>query len=104
VTALKAHPELKALVIGIERIVGRRWDLVLESGMRAKLPAVNFEEALASLGRIATQNPAAFNEIAEMDFRSPAQFTLRLKDDSAEARQQFLSRLSTAAAGQGEVF
>lgn len=104
VQALKAHPELAALVIGIERIVGRRWDLVLESGMRAKLPAINFEEPLTRLGRIAAQNPAAFYEIAEMDFRSPAQFTLRLKDDSAEARQQFLSRLSTVAAGQGQVF
>jgi cell division protein FtsQ len=104
VQALKAHPELEALVIGIERIVGRRWDLVMESGMRAKLPAVNFEEPLASLGRIAARNPGAFYEISEMDFRSPTQFTLRLKDDSAEARQQFLSRLSTAAGGQGEVF
>jgi cell division protein FtsQ len=104
VQALNAHAELAVLVIGIERIVGRRWDLVLESGMRVKLPAANFEEALASLGRIAAQNPAAFYEIAEMDFRSPAQFTLKLKDDSPEARQQFLSRLAGAAESQGKVF
>lgn len=104
VQALKAHPELRALVIDVERIVGRRWDLVLESGMRVKLPAVNFEEALTSLGRIAAQNPVAFDEISEMDFRSPAQFTLKLKDDSPEARQHFLSRLSDAADSQGKVF
>lgn len=104
VTALKAHPELETLVIDIERIVGRRWDLVLESGMRAKLPVMNYKAALESLGQIAAQNPGAFYEISEMDFRSPAQFTLKLKDGSPEARQQFLSRLSNAAESQGKVF
>lgn len=104
VTVLRTHPELEMLVIDIERIVGRRWDLVLESGMRVKLPVTNYEVALKSLGRIAEKNPGAFYEISEMDFRSPAQFTFKLKNDSPEARQQFLSRLSAAAESQGKVF
>ncbi|MBX2804464.1 MAG: FtsQ-type POTRA domain-containing protein [Hyphomicrobiales bacterium] len=99
VQALNTHAELSVLVIGIERIVGRRWDLVLESGMRVKLPAVNFEEALANLGQVAAQNPGVFYEISEMDFRSPAQFTLKLKDNSPEARKEFLLRLSNTADG-----
>lgn len=104
VTAFRAYPELAALVIDIERIVGRRWDLVLESGMRVKLPVVNYRAALGKLGEIAGKNPGAFYEISEMDFRSPTQFTLKLKDESPEARQQFLSRLSNAAESQGKVF
>ncbi len=58
VDALNAVPELRDRVRDIERIAGRRWDLVLDSGLRAKLPATNFAEALADLSAIAAKNPA----------------------------------------------
>ncbi len=104
VAALGPYPELSALIARIDRIAGRRWDIVLESGMRAKLPASDFEDTIAGLARVAARNPAAFYEISEMDFRSPAQFTLRLKNDSEEARQAFMSRLTGAAENRDSAF
>ena len=94
IDALAGLPDLKARVQGIERIAGRRWDLVLDTGLRAKLPADGFAEALADLSMIASKNPAAFYEISEMDFRVPSQFTVRLKDESEKGRTKFLSWLS----------
>jgi cell division protein FtsQ len=94
VDAVAAMPELKVHVQQIERVAGRRWDLVLDSGLRAKLPATGFTDALTDIGAIVGKNPAAFYEIAEMDFRVPTQFTVRLKDESDGGRERFLSWLT----------
>ncbi|WP_088343445.1 cell division protein FtsQ/DivIB [Rhodomicrobium sp. R_RK_3] len=94
ILALAAVPELRGRVREIERIAGRRWDLVLDTGLRVKLPASDFAPALADLSAIAAKNPGALAEIAELDFRVPSQFTLRLKDATATGRQKFLSWLS----------
>jgi cell division protein FtsQ len=102
VAALNAVPELRDRVRDIERIAGRRWDLVLDTGLRAKLPATNFVEALADLSAIAAKNPAGLYEIAEIDFRVSSQFTLQLKDASETGRKKFLSWLSKSHESQNE--
>lgn len=94
IDAIATLPDLKARVQDIERIAGRRWDLVLDTGLRVKLPAQGIAGALADLSMIASKNPAALYEISEMDFRVPSQFTVRLKDESEKGRQKFLSWLS----------
>ena len=93
IDALDAVPELRDRVRDVERIAGRRWDLVLDTGLRAKLPATDFAAALVDLSAIAARNPAALYEIAEIDFRVSSQFTLRLKDASEAGRKNFLSWL-----------
>ncbi len=104
IDALAVLPELKTRVSGMERIAGRRWDLVLDTGMRVKLPATGFANALADLSVIAEKNPAAFYEISEMDFRVSSQFTVRLKDASEKGRKKFLSWLSSANEGASRGF
>lgn len=94
IDALALLPDLRGRVREIERIAGRRWDLLLDTGLRVKLPATDFAPALADLSAIAVENPGAFYEIAEMDFRVPSQFTLRLKDATDAGRHKFLSWLS----------
>jgi cell division protein FtsQ len=102
VEALNAVPELRDRVRDIERIAGRRWDLVLDSGLRAKLPATNFTGALADFSAIAAKNPAALYEIAEIDFRVSSQFTLQLKDGSEAGRKKFLSWLPRTRESRNE--
>jgi cell division protein FtsQ len=94
VEAVAALPDLKRRVQGVERNAGRRWDLLLATGLRVKLPAAGFAQALGDLSQIAAKNPAALYEISEMDFRVPSQFTVRLKDESDRGRKTFLSWLS----------
>lgn len=102
IEALNAVPELRDRVRDIERIAGRRWDLVLDSGLRAKLPATNFAGALADFSAIAAKNPAALYEIAEIDFRVSSQFTLQLKDGSEAGRKKFLSWLPKTRESRNE--
>jgi cell division protein FtsQ len=97
---LRAVPELHARVRDIERIAGRRWDLLLDTGLRAKLPAGHAKAALADLNEIVAKNPAALYEISEIDLRVSSQFTLRLKDASEDGRKKFLSWFSKARPGR----
>lgn len=94
VAALRAFPELNRRVADIERIAGRRWDLVLNTGMRAKLPAEKLRQALTELNVMAAKNASALYDIAEIDFRVPTQYTVRLKDTTEAARKNFLSGLA----------
>ncbi|NJM36052.1 MAG: FtsQ-type POTRA domain-containing protein [Rhodomicrobium sp.] len=96
---LAALPELKPRIREMERIAGRRWDLVLDTGLRVKLPTTDYAGALTDLAVIAAKNPAAFYEMSEMDFRIPSQFTVRLKDSSDKGRARFLSWLSSGEHG-----
>jgi cell division protein FtsQ len=102
VEALNAAPELRDRVRDIERIASRRWDLLLDSGLRVKLPVTNFAVALADLSAIAARNPAALYEIAEIDFRVSSQFTLQLKDGSETGHKKFLSWLSKSRESRNE--
>lgn len=94
IEALAAYPDVRARVTGMERIAGRRWDLVMDTGLRVKLPVSGFGPAIADLSAMAAKNPAALYEMAEMDFRVPTQFTVRLKDATEAGRKKFLSWLS----------
>jgi len=94
--ALSGFPDLARRVKDIERIAGRRWDLLLDTGLRAKLPAGPVNAALADLNEMVIKNPAALYELAELDFRVASQFTLRLKDASEGGRKKFLSWFAKA--------
>ncbi len=91
VDMVRGFPELAAHVRDIERVAGRRWDLQLDTGLRAKLPAGYPKAALSDLNEILTRNAAALYEISEIDLRLNSQFTLRLKDASEDGRKKFLS-------------
>ena len=91
VEQIRGLPDLAGRVRDIERVAGRRWDLLLDTGLRAKLPAGYARAALADLNEIIAKNPAALYELSEIDLRVGSQFTLRLKDASEEGRKKFLS-------------
>ena len=104
VEQIRGLPELAGRVRDIERIAGRRWDLLLDTGLRAKLPAGSVKAAIADLNEMVAKNPAALYEISEVDLRVGSQFTLRLKDPSEEGRKKFLSWFAKARGGRENVF
>ena len=91
VEQIRGLPDLAGRVRDIERVAGRRWDLLLDMGLRAKLPAAHANAALTDLNDMIAKNPAALYEISEIDLRVGTQFTLRLKDTSEEGRKKFMS-------------
>jgi cell division protein FtsQ len=100
ITRLRSFPALNRHVVSFERIAGRRWDLVLDTGLRAKLPAAKVSQALMDLNAMANSKKAALYEIAEIDFRVPTQFTVRLRDNSEHARKKFITGLTKAKEGR----
>ena len=100
VDMVRRFPELAGRVRSIERVAGRRWDLVLDTGLRAKLPAGYPKPALTDLNEMVASSPAALYEISEIDLRLDSQFTLKLKDSSEEGRKKFLSWFAKAKGGR----
>ena len=100
VDMVRGFPELAGRVRDIERVAGRRWDLVLDTGLRAKLPAGYPKPALSDLNAMVARSPAALYEISEIDLRLDSQFTLKLKDSSEEGRKKFLSWFAKAKGGR----
>jgi cell division protein FtsQ len=100
VEEIRVLPELAGRIRDIERVAGRRWDLLLDTGLRAKLPAGHAKAALADLNEMIAKNPTALYEISEIDLRVGTQFTLRLKDASEEGRKKFLSWFAKARGGR----
>lgn len=100
ITQLRSFPEINRHVVSFERIAGRRWNLILDTGLRAKLPAAKISQALMDLNAMASSKKAALYEIAEIDFRVPTQFTMRLRDNSDSARKKFISGLTKAKEGR----
>jgi cell division protein FtsQ len=97
---IRALPDLAGRVRDIERVAGRRWDLLLDTGLRAKLPAGHAKAALTDLNEMVAKNPAALYEISEIDLRVGTQFTLRLKDSSEDGRKKFLSWFAKGRTGR----
>lgn len=100
VDMVRSFPELSLRVRDMERIAGRRWDLLLDTGLRARLPAGYPKAALADLNEIVARNPAALYEISEIDLRLDSQFTLKLKDASDDGRKRFLSWFAKGKGGR----
>ncbi|MEJ2226756.1 MAG: FtsQ-type POTRA domain-containing protein [Alphaproteobacteria bacterium] len=96
IARLRKFPKLYRRVASIERIAKRRWDIIFDTGMRAKLPAVKISQALMDLDAMANSKKATLYEIAEIDFRVPTQFTVRLRDNSESARKKFITGLAKA--------
>lgn len=97
-TALEAVPWLKARVEFADRISDRRWDLLLKDGLRLKLAEGGLDAAALNLVVNALGNPKLpIADIAALDFRTPNQIGLELKDQSEENRQRILTLLTAPA-------
>jgi cell division protein FtsQ len=100
VEMIRSYAELAAHLRDIERVDGRRWDLLLDTGLKAKLPAGYPKAALGELNDMLARNPAALYELSEIDLRVASQFTLRLKDSSEDGRKKFMSWFTKAKASR----
>jgi cell division protein FtsQ len=103
IEVLRRYPRLLPHIHDIERIAGRRWDLIFDTGLRVKLPVRNTRLSLEDLDAMAVNSPAAFYELAEIDFRVPSQFTMRLKDNSEAGRKKFMALLSKIRDGGNQL-
>jgi cell division protein FtsQ len=69
VRAIHAHRAVAARVKAMQRVSGRRWNLVLDDGVLVKLPEENWQTELAALERLIVEDGVLERDITEIDLR-----------------------------------
>ena len=70
VEAIGTHRAVAARVKAMQRVSGRRWNLVFDDGVLVKLPETDWAKQLDTLERLIVDNGVLERDIAEIDLRS----------------------------------
>ncbi|WP_455465604.1 cell division protein FtsQ/DivIB [Bartonella sp. B39] len=87
IQALSAYPQLYNRVRAYVRVGDRRWDLVLDNGVRVKLPENNALERLSSLIKAGIEQDLFSRDILSIDLRLSDRITVSLSDEALERRR-----------------
>jgi len=76
IAALAQERTVAANVASAVRVGGRRWDLILVTGARVKLPESNLADALKDLARLDAEQGLFAKDIESVDLRLPDRITV----------------------------
>ncbi|MEE9314739.1 MAG: cell division protein FtsQ/DivIB [Rhizobiaceae bacterium] len=85
------YPALSGRVSSYVRVANRRWDMVLNNGIRIKLPEHGAAGALAHVAELAGENRVLEREISVVDMRISDRVVLRLEEAAAITRAELVS-------------
>lgn len=88
---LESDPRLAGMVRALVRVGERRWDVVFENGVRARLPEKGERTAWQRLARLQQEHKLLAREIHIIDLRQPDRLVLRLTDQEIKRRQELLA-------------
>jgi cell division protein FtsQ len=80
VDSINLHHAISARVRAMQRVSGRRWNLILDDGVLVKLPEQNWSQQLDALERLIVDKGILERDIAEIDLRSPANYFFVLRN------------------------
>ena len=78
IDALGSERAIGARLKAVERISERRWDLILDRGVRIKLPETGWEAQLKDLERLIVDKGVLERDIEMIDLRYPDQYIFQL--------------------------
>ncbi|WP_208431372.1 cell division protein FtsQ/DivIB [Bartonella doshiae] len=87
IQALSAYPKLYSRVRAFMRVGDRRWDLILDNGVRVMLPENGALERLASLVKSGTAQELFSRDVLRIDLRLSDRITVLLSDEALEQRR-----------------
>jgi cell division protein FtsQ len=67
--AIHVHHAVAARVKAMQRVSGRRWNLILDDGVLVKLPEDSWQTELAALERLIVEDGVLERDISEIDLR-----------------------------------
>lgn len=102
VDEVAAYPELAGKVRAYIRVGDRRWDLLLENGVRIMLPEDQPMKALAEVERLDREKHLLSRDIAAVDLRLDDRMTVQLTASGMEQRQKFLADRKKAMTRTGK--
>ncbi|EJF83012.1 cell division protein FtsQ/DivIB [Bartonella rattimassiliensis] len=84
IQALSVYPEVYDRIRAFVRVGDRRWDLVLDNGVRVMLPENGALERLSSLIASGTMQDLLSRDILSVDLRLADRITISLSDETLE--------------------
>lgn len=91
VDEVAAYPALASKVRAYIRVADRRWDILLENGVRIMLPENEPMRALAEVEKMDSEKQLLSRDIAAVDLRLDDRVTVQLTPSGMEQRQKFLA-------------
>ncbi|MGA9797137.1 MAG: FtsQ-type POTRA domain-containing protein [Rhizomicrobium sp.] len=86
VDAIATHRAIAARIRGMQRISGRRWNLLLDGGVLVDLPEANWPKQLDELEHLIVDKGVLEHNIREIDLRTPANYIFIMRDGGEAAR------------------
>ncbi|MEM9279406.1 MAG: FtsQ-type POTRA domain-containing protein, partial [Pseudomonadota bacterium] len=93
ISVIARFPSIAERASGFVRVAKRRWDIVFRNGPKVMLPEHDWKEALAELDAMQKQKGILDRELVHIDMRLPDRFVLRLEEDAAQERREYLEKL-----------
>ncbi|WP_273726558.1 cell division protein FtsQ/DivIB [Brucella gallinifaecis] len=91
VDEVAAYPALAGKVRAYIRVADRRWDILLENGVRIMLPENDPMKALAEVERLDSEKHLLSRDITAVDMRLDDRVTVQLTASGMEQREKFLA-------------
>ncbi|HUJ02222.1 MAG TPA: FtsQ-type POTRA domain-containing protein [Rhizomicrobium sp.] len=79
VDAISTHTVIAAHLRAMQRVSGRRWNLLLDDGVIVKLPEQNWQKQLDALETLIADKGVLTRDIGEIDLRSPDNYFFKLR-------------------------
>ena len=96
------YPALAGKVRAYIRVADRRWDLLLDNGVRVMLPADDPLKALAQIQKLDEEKHLLTRDIMAVDLRLDDRVTVQLTASGMEQRQKFLAERRRELARTGK--
>lgn len=84
VEAIATHRAVVARVEAMERVSGRRWNLILDDGVVVKLPETGWRKQLGVLEYLIVDKGILERDITEIDLRSPDNYFFTLRQETKQ--------------------
>jgi cell division protein FtsQ len=84
VDAIAAHRAVSARVRAMQRISGRRWNLLLDGGVLVDLPEENWRQELDNLEHLIVDRGVLERAIREIDLRAPGNYVFIMRGGATE--------------------
>lgn len=94
---VSVYPALASKVRAYIRVADRRWDLLLENGVRVMLPEFEPKKALAQIERLDQEQHLLSRDIMSVDMRLNDRVTVLLTETGKTAHEKFLKERQQAA-------
>ena len=93
VSEVARFPKIVERAGAFVRVADRRWNIVLKDGLKILLPEYGWKESLVELSSLQSKQGILDRELVQIDMRLPDRMVLRLEQEDARERREYLENI-----------